>query len=82
MSSNQKARRLRPRTLGRAIVEVAFIIFLFYSNLLMGEFTRSSGHGKTFVHALRDVVTPTNLLIAFVTAIIGHVVFDFLRERS
>jgi hypothetical protein len=25
----------------RAAIEVAFIIFLFYSNLLMGEFERS-----------------------------------------
>jgi len=25
----------------RAVIEVAFIIFLFYSNLLMGEFERS-----------------------------------------
>ena len=25
----------------RAVIEVGFIIFLFYSNLLMGEFERS-----------------------------------------
>jgi hypothetical protein len=25
----------------RAVIEVAFIIFLFYSNLLMGEFTHT-----------------------------------------
>ena len=25
----------------RALIEIAFIIFLFYSNLLMGEFERS-----------------------------------------
>jgi hypothetical protein len=48
----------------------------------MGEFTRTHEHGQTFLHALRDVATPTNLIIAFVTAVIGHVVFDFLRERS
>jgi len=29
----------------RAVIEVGFIIFLFYSNLLMGEFERSGmGH--------------------------------------
>ena len=30
----------------RAVIEVGFIIFLFYSNLLMGEFERS-GMGRT-----------------------------------
>jgi hypothetical protein len=31
----------------RALTEIGFIIFLFYSNLLMGEFTRSGmGRGK------------------------------------
>ena len=29
----------------RAVIEVGFIVFLFYSNLLMGEFTRSYGQG-------------------------------------
>jgi hypothetical protein len=29
------------RNVWRAVIEVGFIIFLFYSNLLMGEFERS-----------------------------------------
>jgi hypothetical protein len=29
------------KNIWRAAIEVAFIIFLFYSNLLMGEFERS-----------------------------------------
>jgi hypothetical protein len=28
------------------MVEVGFIVFLFYSNLLMGEFTHSNDQGK------------------------------------
>ena len=28
--------------LGRAAIEVGFIVFLFYANLLMGEFERSA----------------------------------------
>ena len=35
------------RTVLRAVIEMAFIIFLFYSNLLMGEFTVINGQGKT-----------------------------------
>jgi hypothetical protein len=43
-------RRLRP--VWRAVIETAFIIFLFYSNLLMGEFTVTNGHRKTLALAL------------------------------
>lgn len=66
----------------RALIEVAFIIFLFYSNLLMGEYTRSAGAGKTFVVALRDIITAHNFEIALLSAIIGYLVFEYLRSRS
>ncbi len=65
----------------RAILEVAFIIFLFYSNLLMGEFTQTNGFGKTLAYALRDIFTETNFLIALVSAMIGYVLFESLRRR-
>ena len=71
--------RIKP--LWRALVEVAFIVFLFYSNLLMGEFTGVNGHNKTFAFALGDIVTPTNFLIAIVSAIIGYGIFEFLRRK-
>ena len=66
----------------RAIVEVVFIVFLFYANLLMGEFTRS-GRGRTMGlrWAIADVITPSNLVIAVVAALAGYVVFEFLRRR-
>ena len=65
----------------RVVVEVAFIVFLFYSNLLMGEFTGVNGQNKTFAFALRDIVTPTNFLIAIVSAIIGYGIFELLRKQ-
>jgi len=65
----------------KAIVEMAFIIFLFYSNLLMGEFTRASGHGKSLLLALGDIFTLTNLAIAIVAALVGYAFFEFLREK-
>jgi hypothetical protein len=74
-----------PRTFAsvrRAIIEVVFIIFLFYSNLLMGEFTRANGPGKTFAVALYDIFTIRNLAIAIIAASIGYVVFEQLRKRS
>ncbi len=69
-------------SLWRAIVEVAFIVFLFYANLLMGEFTASAGRGKTLKMALQDIITPANFLIATFSAIIGYLVFEFLRRKS
>ena len=71
----------RVKPLWRLLVEVAFIIFLFYSNLLMGEFTSVNGQGKTFAFALHDIVTPANFLIALVSAIIGYGIFEFLRRK-
>ena len=43
------------------MIEVGFIIFLFYSNLLMGEYERSGlGQKRGVVWALEDVFTATN----------------------
>jgi len=71
--------RLTP--VARAAIETGFIIFLFYSNLLMGEFTRVAGRHKTLGVALADIFTPTNLVIAVISALIGYVVVEFLRRR-
>jgi hypothetical protein len=67
----------------RAVVEVAFIIFLFYSNLLMGEFERSSvGQQKGFVWAIGEIFTAANFAIALIAAFIGYILFEYLRKRS
>ena len=64
-----------------ALIEVAFIVFLFYSNLLMGEFTQTNGHGKTLAHALCDIFTFTNFTIAMIAALLGHGIFHYLRKK-
>ncbi|MDR3754806.1 MAG: hypothetical protein P4K78_13345 [Terracidiphilus sp.] len=71
--------RLKP--LWRIVIAVAFIVFLFYANLLMGEFTGVNGNGKTLAFALHDIVTPTNFAIALVSALIGYVMFEYLRRK-
>jgi len=63
------------------MVEVGFIIFLFYSNLLMGEFTHANDHGKSLGFALKDIFTATNFVIAVISGLIGYVVFEYLRKR-
>jgi hypothetical protein len=66
----------------RALVEAGFIVFLFYANLLMGEFTATGrGHAMGLVWAITDVVTFANFGIAVVAALIGYVVVEFLRNR-
>jgi hypothetical protein len=65
----------------RAVVEIAFIIFLFYSNLLMGEFTVSNGQGKSLGYAFNDILTQTNFVIALISALVGYVIFEHLRKK-
>lgn len=80
MPHNSKDRqRLTP--LWRAVIEILFIVFLFYSNLLMGEFTSSNGQGKSLVFALKDIVTGTNFGIAIVSALFGYAGFEYLRKK-
>jgi hypothetical protein len=66
----------------RAVIEIGFIVFLFYSNLLMGEFERSGlGTKRGFASALGDVFTAANFEIAMIAALIGYILFEFLRKR-
>jgi hypothetical protein len=71
----------KSRPILRAIVEVSFIVFLFYSNLLMGEFTQTNGQGKSLAFAVRDIFSVTNFTIAIAAALIGYVVFEYLRKQ-
>jgi len=65
-----------------ALIEMSFIIFLFYSNLLMGQFTASGmGREKGLVWAVFNIFTWSNVIIAVVAAFVGYVVFEFLRRR-
>jgi hypothetical protein len=77
--NSENRRRLTPVL--RAVLEVAFIVFLFYSNLLMGEFTVVNGQGKNLAFALNDIFTGTNFLIAMISAVIGYVGFETLRKK-
>jgi hypothetical protein len=80
MSSTPKVpRKVTP--IWRAMVEIGFIIFLFYSNLLMGEFTQTNGQGKNLLFAIQDIFTVTNLVIAIISGLIGYVVFEYLRKQ-
>ncbi|MGD0760451.1 MAG: hypothetical protein ABR921_16245 [Candidatus Sulfotelmatobacter sp.] len=71
------------KSVWRAVIEVGFIIFLFYSNLLMGEFERSGmGQKRGLVWAIEDVFTVANFELAMMAALIGYVLVEFLRRKS
>ena len=70
------------KNIWRAVIEVGFIVFLFYSNLLMGEFERSGlGQKRGLAWAIEDVFTAANFEIAMIAGFIGYVLFEFLRKR-
>jgi hypothetical protein len=78
----QESTFVMKKSVWRAVIEVGFIIFLFYSNLLMGEFERSGmAQTRGLAWAIRDVFTAANFEIAMVAAVIGYILFEFLRRR-
>src|SRR5579864_2635702 len=78
----QTAETAMKKNVWRAVIEVGFIVFLFYSNLLMGEFERSGmGEKRGVAWAIGDVFTAANFEIAMIAALIGYGLFEFLRKR-
>lgn len=74
-----RRRHLAP--IWRAVIEVGFIIFLFYSNLLMGEFERADSAGKTLIAGFADILTAQNFAIAVISGLIGYLVVEYLRRK-
>jgi hypothetical protein len=66
----------------RAVIEMTFIVFLFYSNLLMGEFMKSGmGQVRGLGWALLNIFTWSNFSIAIIAALVGYIVFEYLRNK-
>jgi len=66
----------------RAFIEVGFIIFLFYSNLLMGEYIKNGvAYDKGLLWAIGNIITPANFVIAIITGIAGYLVVELLRKK-
>jgi hypothetical protein len=71
------------KSVWRAVIEVGFIIFLFYSNLLMGEMERTaSARNKGLLWDLHDIFTRKNFLVAVVAGLIGYLVVERLRDGA
>ncbi len=66
----------------RAVIEMFFIIFLFYSNLFIGEFEKfGMGQQHGYVWAFEDIFTASNFVIALVTSFIGYIVLNFSAKN-
>jgi len=66
----------------RAIIEIGFILILFYSNLLMGEFVRSGeGYKKGFGWAVLNIFTQVNFAIALIMACFAYLIVEYLRKK-
>ena len=85
MANNPPENWNRPPKLApvwRALVEAGFIVFLYYSILLMGEFEGSGlGRRNGLLWALNDIFTASNFIIAIASSLVGYLVFEFLRKR-
>jgi hypothetical protein len=83
MRANHMTRRSKASSIfRRAIIEMTFILFLFYANLLMGQY--NLGHSfanRSIVEACRNIFTIENAIIGVVAAFVGHVAFDHIRKR-
>jgi hypothetical protein len=81
--AEEEKRPARIAPLWRAVIETGFIIFLYYSNLLMGEYTHSNNPagGKLLSAALYDIFTIDNFIVAIISALIGYVVVEYLRTK-
>jgi len=70
------------KAIWRAVIEIWFVVFLFYTNLLMGEYSRSGrGPQMGFVWAMADIFTTANFAIALTAALVGYLTVEFLRRK-
>ena len=67
----------------RGAIEMGFILFLFYANLLMGDFKRGGmGRKNGILWAFGDIFTAENFAIGVASALIAYVLFECLREKT
>ena len=64
------------------MIEVGFIMVLFYANLLMGEYIHSGpGFEKGFVWAFLNIFTLDNFIIALIVSCFAYLVVEYLRNK-
>jgi hypothetical protein len=71
------------KTIIRSVVEVLSIMVLFYTNLLMGQYLKSSSgvDGQYLWEKIINIVTPQNVLIGLIGAIIGFIMVESVNRK-
>lgn len=65
----------------RVIVEIALIMFLLYSTLLMREFTHVNEDGKNLAFAIQNILTLANFVVAIISGLVGSLILRYLKKR-
>jgi hypothetical protein len=67
----------------RSVVEIFSILVLFYTNLLMGQYLRTSSgvDGQSIWEKISNIVTPQNLIIGFLGATIGFIMVETVNQK-
>jgi hypothetical protein len=70
------------KNVGKPVIEVGFIIFLFYSNPLIENLSAQVWGRKTgWLGRSQMFFTSAIFEIAAITALVSYVVFEFVRKR-
>ncbi len=71
------------RNIIRSIVEILSIMVLFYTNLLMGQFIRTSSSvdSQSILTAIINIVTPKNIIIGLIGATIGFIMVEAVNKK-
>ena len=80
MAQNQ-TNRLQRNPMWRIALEGLLIVFLLFVVRLMGEFTATNDQGKSMALALNEIFTLTNCAVAAMSAVMGTVVIEFVRNK-
>jgi hypothetical protein len=67
----------------RPIVEILSIMILFYTNLLMGQFLRTSSAvtGQSIWAIIINIVTLQNIVIGLVGATIAYFIVEWVTQK-
>ena len=67
----------------RSVVKILATLFLLYTNLLMGQFLRTTSavDGLSIWAIIKSIFTPHNFVIGLVGAVIGFLLVESVNRR-
>jgi len=67
----------------RPMIEILSIMILFYTNLLMGQFLKTSlaVDGHSIWAGIINIITPQNILIGLVGATLAFILVELVNQK-